>query len=238
MKLGFSTGCLYKLELPWAEVISHIKATGANSIELMIARSETLLKLDVDEIAKLTSGFKHVSVHSPVKDMHYRDDERTKTIIAKLKEISDALPAKPNIVIHPHRVGDFRVLQESGLNFLIENMETSEKYGDDLEFFKRMKDKFNFILDTQHALKIDSTLKLGRDLLDIMGVKLKQFHVSGIVNGTHGLMLLDQERAKQQLHLIKDLDVPIIIESMTLEPDKLGDEYDFVKSFFKMHRNL
>lgn len=112
--------------------------------------------------------------------MRYQDSRETKNIIEKLRSLSKEIPIE-GIVLHPDTIDDFEILEQSGLPFLIENMDRRKSYGTHPEHFRILKEKytFGFVLDIQHAYEHDPSMQLAKELIEIMGDRLQHMHISG-----------------------------------------------------------
>ena len=76
-----------------------------------------------------------------------------------------------------------------GSRAVFENMDVTKRFGRDVDDLQDVLDRFpaaGFCLDVAHVWTNDRTLRLGHDLIDAFGGRLRQLHVSGIEpDGTH-----------------------------------------------------
>jgi uncharacterized protein (UPF0276 family) len=94
-----------------------------------------------------------------------------------------------DVVLHPDIYGLEPACARLGVRAVFENMDVAKRSGRDLhdlrDVFARFPDA-GLCLDVAHVWTNDRTLRLGHDLLDVLGGRLRQLHVSGIEeDGTH-----------------------------------------------------
>ncbi|UCH02010.1 MAG: hypothetical protein JSV20_09385 [Candidatus Bathyarchaeota archaeon] len=213
--IGFSTACLWRLNIPFYEKIKCFSSFGANALELCYVTPTELneFKLTSEMIADIKK-FDYISIHAPFKEVRYKRDVTTKNIIEKLCLFCEQLSIQ-GIVIHPDITDDFKYLEKSGLPFLVENMDYRKKFGKTPEHFRGLIKEYNFgfVLDTQHAYENDATMKLGIELISIMGDRLKELHVSGRTQSEiHSLVHASDNRDLIQQALKLCIGVPKIVE--------------------------
>lgn len=179
-KIGFGT-VFIRLNIPFNKKIKLFSSFGANAIELDFLTPTQLneFKLTLGMIADI-KRFDYVSIHTPYQEVRYKRGLNTEKIIEKLKHLCEYLPIQ-GIVLHPDITDDFKYLENSGLPFLIENMDNKKEFGKSPEHFRELINKcsFGFVFDAQHAYENDPTMKSGIELISIMGDRLKEMHVSG-----------------------------------------------------------
>jgi uncharacterized LabA/DUF88 family protein len=238
MKIGFSNGALKNFDISDLEKIKIFKAAGANALEIPFREPESLFEFRLTkQLSDLLSEFDWLSIHAPFFNVTYENNDSTKKILSKLEELTKILPVK-GIVFHPSNILDFDLLEKSGLPILIENMDLRK------DSFKSIKDmeiiykkyNFGFVLDVEHAFENDPTMNLAKDLIHLMGDRLKELHVSGarlkenIYENNHCL-LNDSLYRKEILSVLKDLKhLPIILEVAFNENEKykIKQELNFV----------
>lgn len=179
--IGFTTGSLYKSEIPFDERIKLYHSLGADAIELSFATPNQLFDYHLSKQAKKDiEKFASVSIHAPWKEVRYYDNSKTRRIIEKLRLLCDKLPID-GLVLHPDTIDNFEILDKSELPFLLENMDRRKSYGTHPDQFRELKRKysFGFVLDVKHAYEHDSSMQLAREFIDVMGDRLKHMHVSG-----------------------------------------------------------
>ncbi|MDI6738694.1 MAG: hypothetical protein QME12_09380, partial [Nanoarchaeota archaeon] len=70
---------------------------------------------------------------------------------------------------------------------------------------------FGFVLDLQHAYCHEPSMQLARELMDVMGERIKELHVSGQrENETHSL-LHKADNSNMIIGMLRN-DIPIILE--------------------------
>lgn len=234
-KVGFTTGSLYLSNLTCEEIIRLYSSLGADAIELSFLAPKELMHFNPsDETKEIIRGFKHVSIHAPCKGINYNSKDSGE-VISRLTELCSELPIE-GIVLHPDTVEDFYMLDKSNLPFLIENMDKRKKYGTLPEQIKELKEKYNFgfVLDVQHAYEHDSKMNLARELIDVMGDRLKHMHVSG-QNETESHVPTHYATNRRSIAEILrlELKVPKILEGVLFENFKetIQNELIYIRTY-------
>jgi sugar phosphate isomerase/epimerase len=217
---GFSTGALYKTDIPLDERVERFNKLGANAIELGLVSQEELMGFRlIPSIRRGLKRYDYVSIHGPMIGIRYGNDDKTKEIIARLKERCGELPVK-GIVLHPDLVEDFEIFDGCGLPFLIENMDGSHSVGTSPEYFERMKRRysFGFVLDVQHAYEHDPSMGMAREMIDAMGDRLRHMHVSGCSVGENHIPVHMSENRNAIVKILEmGIRVPKIFEGVFSE---------------------
>lgn len=224
-KIGFSTGCLHRTKLTMAEKIAFFKSVGANSIEFIFRSLSDLMNGNLSSAAqRVSENFNYVSIHAPWENIRYGADADTDAVIEKLKNLCGLLPIK-GIVIHPRKIDGFEKLEKSKLPFLIENSGRGKPVGTLPEYFTRLKlnHSFGFVLDIQHAYEHDSSMRLAEELIEAMGDRLKEIHVSG-----HALPL-----NHVPTHLASNKDAIIEILKLKIPAPKILEGILFSEDIYK-----
>lgn len=236
--IGFTTGSLYRSEIPFDEVIKLYYSLGADAIELSFATPNQLFDYQLSEqSAEDIKKFTSISIHAPWKEVRYDDNPNTNRIIEKLRLLCNKFPVR-GIVLHPNIIDNFEMLDQSGLPFLLENMDRRKSYGIHPEQFRELKKKYNFgfVLDVEHAYEHDPSMQLAREFIDVMGDRLKHMHISGCNESeihTSTYCAVNKEAVTEILKL--GLSVPKILEGVLLEEaqDSIKKELAYVRSFEK-----
>ena len=179
--------------------------------------------------------YKYISIHAPWKELRYDKNKNTIRLIDRLREISEYINIK-SIVLHPDIVDNFSFLDNCKLPFLLENMDKRKRFGIKLEHFEKLKENYNFgfLFDAKHAYEHDSSMKLGFELIDLFGDRLKELHVSGEdSNGNHNLVYSSKNKEKIEEILKLKLKVPIILEGILSENfrEEILEELNFLKNY-------
>src|ERR1035437_9376973 len=118
IKLGFSTGCLYKV-CEAKEAISIIKNSGCKYIELGFTTPERFFGEQLDRInEKDLEGFEYISFHTPI--LNYGNNDDTKRFFERISNFNKII--KLNLVVfHPDIVEDFSVFKNLDFNIGFEN---------------------------------------------------------------------------------------------------------------------
>ena len=232
--LGFSTGCMFKTSLTLDNIISFYSHIGADALEINFATIKELNDFKYDnDLLKTISGFSYVSIHAPFKGIRYGDNDFSKYTLKKLQDICNILPVK-GVVIHPDTVDDFKMLEDSGLPLLIENMDKRKTRGILAAEFTAYSHLYNFgyVLDLKHVYEHDPTMALASDFMQAMGARLKELHISGHDGSSNHVMLYSARNREAIAGAMGFFPgVPAIIESVFEEPNafiaKL--ELDFIR---------
>jgi hypothetical protein len=148
------------------------------------------------ELTEKINEFEYVSIHCPCKNIIYGKNKKTKQVLEKLKDLCEKL--KVNwIVMHPSVIEDFSVFNGFDLPILIENMDKRNEKLIKPEQFRKFREEFDFgfLLDLQHAYEQDSSMNSAKELLGVMGERLKEMHVSGFNDEyKHALVHLSKNR--------------------------------------------
>ena len=232
--IGFSTGCLYKTKLSYFEMISLYRKIGAMAIELSFASKKELdnFKLSND-IIKLLDHFSYITIHAPWIEINYDLNSNSEKVIEKIRKLYEELPIK-GIVIHPDCIGNFEFLESLKLPFLLENMNKGTVVGIRPEHFKKFINNFelDFVFDLQHAFEHDQTMSIAKELIDVMGNKIKHLHVSGQNNVTRHLPVIDSDNKTEIIQTLKMCpNVPVICEGIMLDNfgERATKELKFIK---------
>ena len=234
--IGFTTGSLYKSDIPLDERIRLYHSLGASAIELSFLTPSQLSAFQLSgQIEKYIHKFSSVSIHAPCKDIRYDGNKETQEVIEKLRALCHRLPIT-GLVLHPDTIDDFEVLETSGLPFLLENMDRRKASGTHPIQFREFKRKygFGFVLDVQHAYEHDSTMQLARELIDVMGDRLKHMHVSGYNDlEIHVPVYCAINKAAITAILRISPNVPKILEGILTEniQDSIVKELNYVQNF-------
>ncbi len=235
MNVGFSTGCLYRSDIGFDEVIK-LYSSLCDTIELSFATPSELFGYVLSEQAiEHLKGFEFISIHAPWKEIRYADDFKTESVIDRIKSLCEVLTIR-GIVMHPDTIDDPKLLYSSGLPILLENMDSRKKYGTHPDHIKELKDKydFGFVFDVQHAYEHDPTMEMAKEMIDVMGNRLKHMHVSGWNESEiHVPTYCADNKEKITKVLELGLDVPKILEGRIFEDidSMLRKELEYVKNY-------
>jgi hypothetical protein len=215
VKLGFSTGVLYKTHTA-KQALAVIRNAGCRFVELGLVKIERLNSGWLNDITSDDlAGFEYVAMHAPVFD--YAGDDKSHAILRRIREFSETIRKLDLVVFHPDVVRDLSVLKSSGLPIGIENTDNRKKSGqtpgDLIKVFEQYPD-FKLVLDVNHVYTNDPTMKLASDFYSQLGPKLVQVHLSGFA-GLHEPLY--KTKQVEMFEAIQNLDVPIIVEGLLTE---------------------
>ncbi len=223
-----STGVFWKIFPNKNDGIEIIKGAGADGIELMFNDKESF-NLDV----KRLKGFDYISIHSP--NVKYISDLKTNRILRRLNKFAIKVNAK-NIIFHTDNVEDSKpITKYKNFTACIEN---DDHNIDTMPIVRKMlseEKKLMFCFDFAHAYKHLSYSTSISKMIDGLENRIKEFHVSLLVNNKHDFIHRSPmiEDVKNELKAIIKLKKPIIIESTIQKKEDvylLAKEIEFLKA--------
>jgi len=232
--VGFSTGCLYKTKMPLELRAEFYKDAGATAIEVSFGTPEKLenLRLTDSFIDKL-NYFNFISIHAPSIGLTYNSNGSSEKIFEKLRYLNNNLPIK-GIVIHPDIIEDFSCLEDSGLPFLLENLNRAKRKGKYVSEFEGYNNlPFGYVLDVQHVYENDPTMETGKDFLKTMGSRLNYLHVSGENESSNHSPIYESNNMPEIEKMLSLCNSPMILEGVfsKLSLDNAVREVEFMRSF-------
>ncbi len=180
---GIATGAFVEERDDWDRAVARARAEGWRFIELTAITEDRLDALVpfLDGKRSGLDGFERVSIHAPITKPH--------TSAAALADKLVTLAWEFDTVFHPDGYRQEQSLLRLGRRVVFENMDNQKTFGQGTADLGTVFDAFpqaGFCLDVAHVWTNDPSLRLGHDLLDKFGQRLRQLHVSGIEpDGTH-----------------------------------------------------
>jgi hypothetical protein len=207
---GIGTGAFLAERDDWPAAIHRADQEGWRVVELT-AITEALfnqLLIYLEGANTSLERFHRVSVHAPALL------DSSPTLLARTLL---SAPLSYDLVFHPDVYREEEQLADLGTRAVFENMDLTKPFGraiaDLSDVFRRFPSA-GFCLDVAHVWTNDRTLKLGFDLLEAFGNRLRQLHVSGIEpNGEHRPMTAQDLDLYQPL-LQRCAHVPWVLESV------------------------
>ena len=163
------------------------------------------------------------------KHLYLFNTPRCKKIVEKTYNLAKSINAI-NINFHPTQMKNPKILDGfEDIGFTLENL--TEKRGYTVADYKKMfkkGSKFDFLLDTSHAIRTNQM----KTLIDNFKDKIKFIHLSGAkgLGDDHYLVHKFEHKNRKQLELIKKLKCPVIIEA--------GKDKDLTVKDFKKEINF
>jgi sugar phosphate isomerase/epimerase len=232
--LGFSTSDIIHSKLSLEEKVNLYHSFGASAIELGFSGLNEIQDFNLSqELKRLLSSFSFVSIHAPSGGFLYGSNSETKATISFLKKICRQCPIKA-IALHPDTIDDFPLLNQSGLPFVLENMDKNKRFGTSLADFEKLKRKcsFGYVLDIEHAYENDPSMHLAGEFIKLMGNRIRYFHVSGMTEKcNHSLVYLSENKKEIMGLLNQNPNVPRILEGILAGniEEKIACELDFIR---------
>jgi len=236
-EIGFSTGCMHRSKKSIAETLKFYSSLGADAVEISFATPTDLNSLEwTSELEDAIKNYKFVTIHAPWKEVKYKSDIQTTILLMKLQFLCKKIPVK-GIVIHPDTIENYVPLNESGLYFLIENMDARKEYGNQPEHNKEILSKrqnLGSVIDLEHAYENDKTMTLARTLSYIADKKLSHIHVSGRSEQINHALVQEASNQKEILSALPEFkDYPIILEGILIgnQREKAVKELNLIKTY-------
>ena len=179
---GIATGAFVAERDDWSRAVDRAAEERWRAVELTaITEDRYAALLPYLATRPPLEQFDRVSVHAPVI-LRSSVTSVTESIVAGLAY---------DVVFHPDVYGSQDALEALGDRAVFENMDVMKRFGrtvGDLAGVFRRLPAATFCLDVAHVWTNDRSMRLGLDLLDAFGDRLRQVHVSGIEpDGTHRL---------------------------------------------------
>jgi hypothetical protein len=211
--VGYSTGALAPGDAPAA--LAALRGTQASAIELSALRLHELAPLLAAIPSLDLSAFAHVSVHAP-----------SRFTAADEPGLAEALSALPwPVVLHPDTMHDPGLWRRFGPRLFVENMDKRKPTGRTLRELGRVFDllpEASFCFDIGHAHQVDRTMTDAFFLIQALGVRLGQIHISEVTSeGRHDPITRPAAAAFRTVAAWVPDHVPLILEG-TAGPHGIG----------------
>ena len=226
----FSTGSVYKFYADFNEQITKIREFNPDGVELCFAHPTSFLDFVIsDENLRYLHSLQHVSIHSPVIEITYRDDEKTREILTKIEKLYQQVRAK-NVVFHSEEMENIEILKNYNFTASLENLD-----------FRA--DQMQSVAEVKEELAKNSDLKLTFDFAHAYGNdpnsipdfvkefrdRIIEFHVAFLDKAIGDrpsyhwfLHKNDSEQVRSLLRYLDSPDIPIVIESTAAEEHEVG----------------
>jgi sugar phosphate isomerase/epimerase len=180
-RFGIGTGAFVDERDEWRGAVARAHAEGYPYLELTAVMEPLLVSLPefVATDGATLAHFERVSLHAPI---HVADAARSIETIA-------ALPLDGDVVFHPDAWFNEPAVARLGPRVVFENMDVGKRFGRSVADLGRVfaaHPDAGLCLDVAHVWTVDPTMRLGHELIDAFGGRLRQLHVSGIEpDGVH-----------------------------------------------------
>lgn len=212
--IGIASGCFWKFDRsPNRDaLIKYVAETGVEGIELTFYGINGLkaffLSDSSREYLKMT---RFTSIHSPDLKRIKNKRQEMYAILCELEKLYYEIEAD-YIVFHPDSIKDYGIFRRFSFNTAIENLDKDKRISDSmlLKILTEHPDLW-FCLDVAHAYSWseDET----SFLVEKLKKRVSHIHLSGSDGERCHLPLNDsQPRYMNSLRIIKEINVPIIIE--------------------------
>jgi hypothetical protein len=182
MTFGIATGAFLEERDDWDASISRAVAGDWPFLELTAVTEQLLgtLRDFLERHGDRLRAFARVSLHAPIVV-----ETSVEAVARELGRLSEEF----DLVVHPDVYADEPSVGRLGERVVFENMDVQQAFGRseaDLRSVFERHPEAGFCLDVAHVWTNDPSLRLGHDLIDAFGDRLRQLHVSGIEpDGTH-----------------------------------------------------
>lgn len=229
-RIGFGNGSLWKIADKYSKsTINILKDCGNDVLETCI---NSLSEVDkIERIVPDVKDFLYKSIHLPT-DVVYKNDQRTRQLLDTVVDYYKKITANL-ILVHPDLVEDWEIFDKYKLNWAVENMDKEKqkyKTAEDLAEFFKLKPDWKLVLDFNHCYTNDKTMVLADDIISQFKDKITEIHLSGYSELHDPLFITKQNFI---LDYCKELDAPIVIESVFDSIDDVKKEYNYIKEYLK-----
>lgn len=206
--LGASTGYMTRLRGDWPALIREAAAVSTDAVELSALSWRELSGL-VEALSGTSLPFRYLAVHAPTKHLEADDS----ALVAELSKLSEAVDT---IIFHPDALRQPSAFRVLGHRAVLENMDARKDGG---RFVEELAAAFaelpeaGFCLDVAHVSSLDPSMGLGHELLDALGHRLRQVHLSSLDPDSHHVPLTRDDAARFAPVLERCGQVPIIMEA-------------------------
>ena len=180
--VGASTGYMEALRGDWTALVAQAASVSRRAVELSALSAGELPSLASYLQHHGAPTFEYVSLHGPAKDWT-GSPELWVDVLEKLA------PHVSGVVMHPDTLVEPHAFARLGSKLLIENMDPRKADGrtvEELSVYFAMLPDAGFCLDVAHVLLVDPSMALAHRMLDHFGSRLREVHVSSILeDGTH-----------------------------------------------------
>jgi len=208
MLLGFSTGSLALGNVRLG--LQMVSGQPTAAIELSALREEELVPL-VESLDSLDlRQFSYVSLHAPSRLQKFSESD----VVDILSPVAQR--GWP-IVVHPDVICAHDIWNELGDRLCLENMDKRKFTGrtaSELDLFFAKLPSATFCFDIGHARQVDPTMLEAHAMLNKLGDRLQQIHMS-LVNSqsTHEPLNYESSLAFRRVAHVLPGNVPIILET-------------------------
>lgn len=224
MKIGFNTSDIDII--PLLQKIDLFLAEGCTALEIgmMSLEREKQLTPDLDKVP--WDKFSYHSLHAPVIDFIYRDDEVTHSLLSRIEKLHE----KYNfdlIVFHPNIVEDFNIFQKYNFPLAFENMDSRKTIATDVEGMKKIFALVDakMVLDLNHCYTVDPSMNLAREFYENFKDRISEIHLSGFETFHDPLYKTEQ---LEIIQAIPDKNLPIIIEAGQNSVEDIKNEFNYI----------
>lgn len=235
-----STGSVYKFYSDFNDRIAKVREFDPDGVEVCFALASEVRDF---VFSKSNLGYLQslpfVSLHAPMQEIVYRDDEETRTILAKLETLARQVKAQ-NVVFHRDTIKNLDLLRDYSFVVSLENSDFRKNVMQTVaevkaEFVQNPDFKFTFDFAHAYGLDPDSIPNFITELKD----KIIEFHVAfldkAIGDRPSYHWFLHKNDSEQVRSLLRHLDspkTPIVIESTAAEEhevDWLKQEIEYLR---------
>lgn len=230
--IGFSTGFFYSQPISRLEMITQIKATGVEALELHFGDIALNPSLIDQEALELAATFSYRSIHLP-NNFAYPSPEAEAMLPVLEQAIHTMQPH--TLVLHPDLIEDFAwVASQFGSLLAIENMDFRRSFGKevtDLEVAFSKLPSARWVCDVNHLFTLPEGIALSPSFHAALESRLAHYHLSGFKNPETLHACLCDTHEDEIFSGILNKNIPIIIESIARHSGStLGEELQYIRT--------
>jgi len=207
--IGFSTGAIAKADFRHA--LTCLRMYGITVVELSALRFNELEPL-VQALDNLDlAGFEFVSFHAPSRFSPHDEDyvvDRLQSVVAR------GIP----VVVHPDVIFKPALWESMGACLLIENMDKRKAVGRTAVALRSLFERFpesRFCFDLGHARQVDPTMMEARLILESLGERLAEVHISEVnTSSRHDPLSEYAMSAFRSVASLVPEGVPVVLETL------------------------
>ena len=225
--VAFATGCFYKWQWNFDEIIAYLKDIHCKAVELTFAYSDDFYKSHFNEGSlKYLASLDYLSLHLPFR-FTYKNNSETGEFLKDVLSFCKKVSVK-HLVIHPNRIEDFSVISllcSSGIKVSFEILGKGK--GVTVDDYDRLLCDFK---DTMIVLDVTHALTHSYEHLDYLvswlgdNGRLSEIHISNYVGGKEHRPI---NRDRKLVEKVEHFNVPFIIEVTYSPGDMRNSESDF-----------
>lgn len=235
-KVCVSIGAVYHIAQDKNAAIQQLGKLTIDGIELLFRDYDSLKSFELsEESLKVFENLRFRSIHAPWHDITYDSSGAGKQALDLLLQLYRKIGAR-NIVFHANNVPDYSLITSLGFSASTENSDWRMPHANttiQISSLLQANSRLSLTLDIAHALTISPHEAL--NYVDGFRDRIVQCHVASapVVPDHSFLHEHDSEGLRNILRQVKQLDVPVVIESVVPEGgsiDLIAKEVEYLRA--------